>query len=217
MAPSKKKQVFTEALISDIQSHRALWDKTCEDHKDAGVCANAWNDIKANLGSSHSEEALRDVNLHTLKGIKSHWKNLKDTYRTKKKEAKGKSGAGRDQVKNPKEWPYFEMLRFLDHADSYGKVGSSASHVDLAEGEQSIDEEEVAEDEEEEDDKEEDDKEEDDKEEDDNSDEDMILPAKRSRFSQLPSDAVSQEETQTAEQGTKILESLNFYALTVKV
>ena len=138
MAPAKKKQIFTEALILDIQTHRALWDKTCKDHKDIALCGNAWKDIQANLEASHSKDVLRDVNLDTLKGIKSHWKNLKDTYRTKKYEAKGKSGVGRKQVEDPKKWPFFEMLRFLDQADAFGPgTSSTSSHIALDHDDQS--------------------------------------------------------------------------------
>ena len=195
MAPSKKKQIFTETLILDIQSHRALWDKTSKDHKDIGMCANAWNDIKANLEASHSEEVLRSVNLNTVKGIKSHWKNLQDTYRTKKRQSKGKSGAGREQVKDPKKWAYFEMLRFLDQTDAFGV--STSSHVHLPEDDQSTRDEEEEEDE--------DEAEEEDDDEDDAADNDNSLP-KRLRSEPIQVTGLSDDQiTNPTDAGNALL------------
>ena len=186
MAPSKKKQKFTEALIQDIQFHPALWDKTNKDHKDVMVCANAWNDIQANLQASHSGEALRDVNLHTVKGIKSHWKNLQDTYKTKKRKAKGKSGAGRDDVPDPRKWIYFKMLRFLDQANSFGLGASSSSQVHLAADEHYEGGDEEAEDD--------DTNENSDNDDDDEDDDGSVQPRKHSQFDPLLDGEVSEDE-----------------------
>lgn len=128
MAPSKRKERLTEALILDLQVHPSLWNKRCKDYKDSGMRSNAWFDILSNMKSSFDNNLLSNNNLGTVEGIKSHWKNLRTTYKRKKREAEGKSGAGLDMVLSKKEWPFLNMLRFLDESDRYldGVQGSSS-------------------------------------------------------------------------------------------
>ena len=99
MAPKKSKQPFTEALIHEVQAYSSIWDIQSEHHKDVVINANAWTNILANLQASFSEEALAQEQLNSEEDIKSHWRNLRDTYRRKKQEEKEKSGAGRKKKK----------------------------------------------------------------------------------------------------------------------
>jgi len=81
MAPSKRKEPLTEFLIHDIQAHPSIWNKLSRDYKDVIIKNNAWANIQANLKSSFTLEVLTAAHLDTLKGIKAHWKNLRDTFR----------------------------------------------------------------------------------------------------------------------------------------
>ena len=132
MAPSKKKEKLTEVLIQDIQAHPAIWNKTSSSYKDAAMRSNAWANIFANLQSVFPEEILIANNLDTIDSIKNHWKNLRDTYTWKKKEIKGKSGTDLDAVVGKKDWPFFEMLMFLNLSETYGKQPQRcSSFIDL--------------------------------------------------------------------------------------
>ena len=143
MAPSKKKKHFTETLIELIKSHPAIWNKTCKDYKDSVIRSNAWANVGANLKATFEEDELKATNLYALNGIKGHWKNLQDTYRNKKKKSKGKSGAGLDEVLEPKEWEFFEALRFLDQSGKFDPaIRSTSSRVNLFFGDESSEEEE---------------------------------------------------------------------------
>ena len=150
MAPNKKKKPFTETLIELIKSHPAIWNKTCKDYKDSVIRNNAWANVGANLKATFEADELKVTNLDTIKGIKGHWKNLQDTYRNKKKKSRGKSGAGLDEVLEPKEWEFFEALRFLDQSGKFDPaIKSTSSRVQLFFGDESSDEEDDLEDDEE--------------------------------------------------------------------
>ena len=127
MAPRKSKQQLSELIILEVQNHPSLWDKRCKDFKDFVVTSNAWENILLNLTASFSAEDLRSQQLKSEEDIKKHWRNLRDTYRKKKKEEKGQSGAATKDVKPKRPWPFMEMLRFLDQSDSYGFGTSGVS------------------------------------------------------------------------------------------
>lgn len=131
MAPSKKKKNLTEVVIQQVQAFPAIWNKTNAHYKDSTIRGNAWSEISLNMKSFFDDEILTETNLHTVCGLKSHWKNLCSTYRLKKKGSKGKSGAGLEDVEEKVEWPFLEMLRFLDDSGKYGDIKSSSSHVNL--------------------------------------------------------------------------------------
>ena len=141
MAPSKQKGRLTEALILEVQAHPSIWNKTIKEYKDVGIKSNAWQNILANMRSSFTSDELVASNLYSIEGVKSHWKNLRDTYTRKKKESEGKSGAGLDLVLSKKEWPFLEMLRFLDQSDLYSdEVQPTSSHVSFLDNSDSMSE-----------------------------------------------------------------------------
>lgn len=65
---------------------------------------SAWASVETELKSSFEKNLLIATNLNTLKEIRSHWKNLVDSYRRKKKNL----GVGVPR------WPFYNMLTFLD-------------------------------------------------------------------------------------------------------
>ena len=121
-----KKDVL-EFLIAEAQNHNSIWNKKSKDYKDINVKSNSWLEILENLRSAFGEEVCERFKMNSLQGIKGQWKNLRDTYSKNKKKAKGKSGAGLDDVQNGKEWTFFQHLRFLDQSNDYGKGANGIS------------------------------------------------------------------------------------------
>ena len=115
-----EKKALVEFLISEIQSHESIWNKRSKDYKNVFIKSNSWSEILENFRSTFAEELCSRVKMNTVEGIKAQWKNLRDTYSKTKKKAKGKSGAGLDDVQDKKAWPFFQNLQFLDQSDEYG-------------------------------------------------------------------------------------------------
>jgi len=133
MAPSKTKQPFTEALIQEVQAHSSIWDIRSNEHKDLVINSNAWRSILANLRDSYLEEDLAKHQLNSEEDLRSHWRNLRDTYRRQKQFLKAKSGSGQ---KKKKEWVFFQMLRFLDNSGAEDfETANASSFVNLREDE----------------------------------------------------------------------------------
>jgi len=131
------RQKLVEAFILEVQYRPAIWNKQSGDFKDLRVKDNAWDDILANLAASLPDNEFLPKILGSVDEARKFWRNLKDTYVRKKREAKGKSGAGLKDVKQPKkEWPFFEMLQFLDQSDTYafGIEGESSQVATQSEG-----------------------------------------------------------------------------------
>ena len=137
MAPSKQKAALTSFLIDEMQSHPSLWNKKASDYKNIHIKCNAWSDILVNLQSSFSEEDLARSHLQTVKDLKDHWRNLRNTYSRKRTEAQGKSGTGLDDVQSKREWPFFRAMQFLDQVliDLTGsKVFNKLSKISIDKG-----------------------------------------------------------------------------------
>jgi hypothetical protein len=114
MAPAKQKAALTAFVIDEVQGHPAIWNKTVADYKNSMVKSNAWLSILNNLEQSFDADELIRNQLSTLKDVKNHWRNLRDTYGKKKNESKGKSGAGLEDVQSKRDWPFYNSLKFLD-------------------------------------------------------------------------------------------------------
>ena len=123
------RQELVQAFILEVQAHPAIWNKTSQDFKDARMKENAFEEILANLTISFSNTDLVQKLLSSVEEARKFWRNIKDTYVRKKRETKGKSGAGLNDVKGKKDWPFFYMLQFLDQSDLYdeGTVEQSSS------------------------------------------------------------------------------------------
>ena len=112
MAPAKKHEHFTDAVIVEVQNHPSLWDKRHKDYKDIVVKSNDWHNIFANLSATYQEDTAFSDFIGSVDDIKNIWKNVRDTYTRKKKKAKGQSGAGLQDVKAEWGWVFFEALRY---------------------------------------------------------------------------------------------------------
>ncbi len=134
MAPKRGKRQLTEALILEVQSYPSIWDKGSSQHKDFVINHNAWRNIFLNMKSSFTAEDLEANQLNSEEDIKNHWRNLRDTFVRKIREMKGKSGAGTEDLKGKKEWPFYKMLLFLVQSDKYsfGEFGAT-SYIEGAE------------------------------------------------------------------------------------
>ena len=112
MAPAKKHEHFTDAVIVEVQNHPSLWDKRHKDYKDIVVKSNDWHNIFANLSATYQEDTAFSDFIGSVDDIKNIWKNVRDTYTRKKKKAKVQSGAGLQDVKAERGWVFFEALRY---------------------------------------------------------------------------------------------------------
>ena len=131
MAPKKSKLPFSEALIQEVQAYASIWDTRSKHHKDVVINGNAWSNILANMRATFSEGSLEEHRLNSEENLKSSWRNLRDTYRRMKLNSRGKSGSG---CKKKTEWPFFQMLRFLDQSGvNEFENGGASSYVDLPE------------------------------------------------------------------------------------
>ncbi len=119
MAPAKQKAALTSFLIDEVQGHPAIWNKTVKDYKNVIVKSNAWSSILMNLENSFDADELSRNQLQTIKNLKNHWRNLRDTYGKKKNESKGKSGAGLEDVQSKRDWPFYSSMQFLDQVFSW--------------------------------------------------------------------------------------------------
>lgn len=129
-----EKKAILEFFISEVQRHTSIWNKKSKDYKNVFVKSNSWNEILANVRSTFADEICVRFKMNSVEGLKGNWKNLRDTYSKTKKKAKGKSGAGLDDVQEKKEWPFFHTLQFLDQSDDYGKGVTGISSFMDAEG-----------------------------------------------------------------------------------
>ena len=129
-----EKKALVEFLISEIQSHESIWNKRSKDYKNVFIKSNSWSEILENFRSTFAEELCSRFKMNTVEGIKAQWKNLRDSYGKMKKKAKGKSGAGLDDVQDKKDWPFFQNMRFLDQSDEYGNGVKGISSFMDAEG-----------------------------------------------------------------------------------
>ena len=115
-----EKKPLLEFLITEVQVHESIWNKKSKDYKNIFIKSNSWSEILENLRSTFTDDVCSRFKMNTVEGIKAQWKNLRDSYGKMKKKAKGKSGAGLDDVQDKKDWPFFQNLQFLDQSDEYG-------------------------------------------------------------------------------------------------
>ena len=75
---------------------------------------HCWHEIQKDLLAAFGLEALKDLHCAEIDEIKKIWQNLRTTYRKKKYETKGKSGAGAAEVEIHPKWKFYQQMRFLD-------------------------------------------------------------------------------------------------------
>ncbi|XP_077523052.1 uncharacterized protein LOC144133846 [Amblyomma americanum] len=94
------KATFNEALITEVERRRVLWDVRDRDYKNNMKRDQAWRAIAVALSVDVTQ-------------VMKRWKSLRDTFMKKRKEVTAiKSGAGADSVVNVR-WPHFNQLLFL--------------------------------------------------------------------------------------------------------
>ncbi|CAG2222750.1 unnamed protein product [Mytilus edulis] len=100
MASKKTQPGFDrEKLIHLVRDTECLWDPSTKEYMDSDITQSEWQRISEEMGISGAD-------------CKAKFKNLKDTYRRKKKDEKDiKSGS---KGSNSKKWPFYEFLAFLD-------------------------------------------------------------------------------------------------------
>lgn len=113
----KQKNVIKEAFILYIKAKRPIWDLTDKGYKNLHLKMSLWSEVLEHLKSEFDPETLTSLSMNTIEGIKQMWKNLRSTFQAKKKERKGKSGNGSEDI--PKPWIWHELMSFLgDSKDS---------------------------------------------------------------------------------------------------
>ncbi|VDO93773.1 unnamed protein product [Heligmosomoides polygyrus] len=91
------------ALIETVRNFPAVWDDRNVDYKDPIKRAQAWTMIM------HEMEELTARTM-TVEELSRVFKNLRDTFRRKKKEHREHS----DSHSRIREWPFYESLSYLD-------------------------------------------------------------------------------------------------------
>ena len=99
-------------LIELVQMYESIWDQCNVEHKNANVLDNAWQQIKDDIVSYHSEDVLTALNLNSVKNLKAVWQNLRSQYLEAKRKSKGKSGDGLKD--KPARWQFYESMSFTD-------------------------------------------------------------------------------------------------------
>ncbi|XP_077560849.1 uncharacterized protein LOC144175682 [Haemaphysalis longicornis] len=99
--------VFNECLIAEVERRPRLWNTRLQDYRNAALRDSLWMEVAASLQGL--EPGV------TPDKVFQRWRNLRDTYRKKRREKKaaGKSGSQSDPQKTKKQWPYFTLLDFL--------------------------------------------------------------------------------------------------------
>ncbi|XP_051573903.1 uncharacterized protein LOC127452484 [Myxocyprinus asiaticus] len=94
--------VNVEVLLSLVSKHRLLFDKRHRYYKNVESKELLWQEIARKMGV--------DVN-----AVKFKWRNLRDTYRKRKREELEECRNGQD-VKKRKQWKFMQMMEFLDES-----------------------------------------------------------------------------------------------------
>ena len=100
----KDKVPVIEFLISEVQKHPAVWDKSSAKYKDTYVKANIWRTILINIQNAFESKMLSRFNLNSIEGLRKQWKHLLDTYKKQRNERKPKSGSGFSDVPLKKDY-----------------------------------------------------------------------------------------------------------------
>ena len=128
---AKKRSVIKEAFILYIKAKRPIWDLTDSGYKNLHLKASIWSEVLDYLKGEFELEILASLNMDSVEGIKLLWKNLRSTYQTKKKERKGKSGSGSDDI--PKPWIWQDLMSFIGESKNSNLDPLQASSLFLEE------------------------------------------------------------------------------------
>uniref|UniRef100_A0A2S2PPH3 Transcription factor Adf-1 n=1 Tax=Schizaphis graminum TaxID=13262 RepID=A0A2S2PPH3_SCHGA len=109
----------TELLISEIQKHNVLWNKSHKKYKDRLIGAKAWAEVSKVTGITGNE-------------AKKRWRNLRDQFKKElKKVKKPKSGSSQDGLeKYHGKWSYFMSMQFLKDIETPRKTSGTFSNDD---------------------------------------------------------------------------------------
>nr|XP_054930432.1 uncharacterized protein LOC126538461 [Dermacentor andersoni] len=110
------KATFNEALITEVEKRRVLWDVRDRNYKNNMKRDQAWR-------------ATADALSVDVTQVMKRWKSLRDTFMKKRKEVTTtKSGAGADSVFSVR-WPHYNQLLFLLDTMEYPET--SGNLVDI--------------------------------------------------------------------------------------
>ncbi|XP_052003155.1 uncharacterized protein LOC127658096 [Xyrauchen texanus] len=110
--------VNVEALLSLVSKHRLLFDKRHRYYKNLESKELLWLEIARKMGV--------DVN-----AVKFKWRNLRDTYRKRKREELEECRNEQD-VKKRKQWKFMQMMEFLDESFELESVHSNIEGLHTA-------------------------------------------------------------------------------------
>ena len=131
MEQVKTKGAIKEAFILYVKARRPIWDLRDAGYKNLYLKASLWSEILDYLKGEFELEILASLNMDSIEGIKLLWKNLRSTYQTKRKERKGKSGNGSDDI--PKPWIWQDLMSFIGESKDSNLDDLQASSLFLEE------------------------------------------------------------------------------------
>ena len=105
--------IIKEALIQEVKELPILWDLAHQHYNYINMKDNAWDSIKDSLREHFGLDTFAKHKLETRQALKELWKNLRAQYASNKRNRKGASGAGANEVKLIK-WRLFQQMSFLE-------------------------------------------------------------------------------------------------------
>lgn len=128
-------------LISLVENNPPLYDKSNRLYANSAYTEKIWTSISTQLNceSKYNKYSIHIDNSKVILCkkkciffltevvLKAKWKQVRDTFRTKRNEYKGKaprSGAGADDIYKP-TWKFYSSLQFLDPFLRVRNVSSS--------------------------------------------------------------------------------------------
>ena len=105
-----------EAFILFVKARRPLWCMKDKGYKDLPLKRKLMEDILELLKGEFPIEMLLKLNMDTIKGLKTQWKQLRSTYTTARARKKIKSGAGAKDVHKP--WIWVQLMCFLQDPET---------------------------------------------------------------------------------------------------